>query len=176
MATDISKIDKNLQVTTETELPGCVYRDVRKEPFCIHGLYQAAEGPGFRRLPREVAEKTNTGVARLFEHTAGGRVRFCTDSEYVAIRCTMPYITHYSHMPLTGIAGFDMYVARNGKDVFTKTFVPPYAMTDGYSSVHHFQSKQMREITINFPLYNPVGDLYIGLEESASLKTPSLRN
>lgn len=168
MSNDIAKIDKNLAVAG-IDAPDCVFHDVRKAPFEIYGLYKPQEGNTFRRIPQEVAEATSEGVARLHTNTAGGRVRFATDSEYVAIRCTMPNITHFAHMPATGVSGFDMYVARGNGEIFEKTFVPPWNLTDGYASIYHFGSREMREITINFPLYNNVDSLFVGLEPSAAL-------
>ena len=169
MAKDISKIDENLAVAGTIDAPDCVFHDARKTPFEIYGLYKPTEGSSFRRIPEEVAKATSEGVFRLHTNTAGGRVRFTTDSEYVAIKCTMPGITHFSHMPLSGVAGFDMYLSENGDDIFAKTFVPPYDMTNGYVSIFHFGNRKEREITINFPLYNDVDDLYIGLEPDAKL-------
>lgn len=168
MSNDIAKIDKNLAVAG-IDAPGCVFHDVRKAPFEIYGLYKPQEGDTFRRIPKEVAEATSEGVAILHTNTAGGRVRFSTDSEYIAIRCTMPNITHFAHMPATGVSGFDMYVARGDNEIFKKTFVPPWNLTDGYAAIFHFGNREMREITINFPLYNDVDSLFVGLEPSATL-------
>ena len=169
MSKDISQIDKNLAVTAGIDAPDCVFHDVREAPFELYGFYNPQNEPVFRRIPEPVAEQTNDGVRTLHIHTAGGRVRFSTDSEYIVIRAVVPTVTHFSHMPPTGVAGFDMYVSRDGRDVFQKTFVPPYDMTDGYTSIYHFGSRKMREITINFPLYNPVDALYIGLSSDAAL-------
>ena len=104
---------------------------MRKAPFEIYGLYKPQEGETFRRLPKEVAEATSEGVHILSTNTAGGRVRFTTDSEYVAIRCVLPNVTRFSHMPATGVSGFDMYVSKGEAEVFAKTFVPPWDMKDG---------------------------------------------
>ena len=169
MSKDIAQIDKNLAVTAEIDAPDCVFHDVRKAPFELYGLYNPQEEAVFRRLPEDVAKKTSEGVERLHVHTAGGRVRFSTDSEYVAIHAVVPSVTHFSHMPATGVAGFDMYVSRDGRDVFKKTFVPPYGMTDGFTSIYHFGDRKMREITINFPLYNPVDSFYVGISGDAAL-------
>ncbi len=169
MAKDISQIDKNLATASLTDAPDCVFYDVRKAPFKIYGLYNPTEKGAFRRVPKDVAEATSRGVADLSLYTAGGRVRFSTDSEYVAIRCTLPEIVHFAHMTTTGVSGFDMYVSKGDTEVFENCFIPPWNMTDGYSSIHHFGSRSLREITINFPLYNPVDELYIGLEPDAKI-------
>ncbi len=169
MSKDISQVDKNLAVAAEINAPDCIFQSVKETPFELYGLYNAKGEDVFRRLPEDVARATSEGVTTLHTHTAGGRVRFSTDSEYVAIRASVPSVTHFAHMPLTGVAGFDMYVSRDGHDIFAKTFVPPYGMTDGYASIHHFGDKKMREITINFPLYNPVNELYVGIQDGAAL-------
>lgn len=166
MAKSIEEIDKNLQVKKELDVTDCKFYDVRKAPFKIYGLCSGEEK--LRRVPEKVAQSAETwGVKVLSENTSGGRVRFKTNSEYVAIRCVMSDISRFSHMPLTGSSGFDMYVSENGKDKFEKTFVPPYDMTDGYSAIHHFGTRKMREIMINFPPYNTVDALYMGIEEEA---------
>jgi len=165
----IEKIDKNLEVAKVIDAPDCVFHDVKKAPFKIYGLYNPSELGRFRRIPADVAAEISEGMVRLATHTAGGRVRFSTDSEYVAIQCKMPEITHFAHMPVTGVSGFDMYVMKGECEVFEKTFVPPYDITDGYVSIYHFESREKREITINFPLYNSVEYLYIGLEPDAFL-------
>ncbi len=169
MAKDISKIDRNLAVAG-IDAPDCVFHDVRNAPFEIYGLYNPTEGKTFRRLPEDIARATSKAVFDLHANTAGGRVRFTTDSEYVAIRCVLPNITHFAHMPVTGVSGFDMYISKGGTDVFEKCFTPPWDMADGYSTIYHFGSRELRELTINFPLYNDVDELYIGLEPDAVLK------
>lgn len=165
---DISKIDRNLAVAG-IDAPDCVFHDVRNAPFEIYGLFKPTEGKTFRRLPEEVAKATSEGVLRLHTNTAGGRVRFSTDSEYIAISCKLPNITRFAHMPTTAASGFDMYISKGGRDVFEKCFTPPWDMTDGYSTIYHFGDRKSREITINFPLYNDVDSLHIGLEPDAAL-------
>ncbi|MBE6912524.1 MAG: hypothetical protein E7473_08370 [Ruminococcaceae bacterium] len=168
MAKDISKIDRNLAVAG-IDVPDCVFHDIRKPPFKIYGLYKPETENTFRRLPEDVALATSKAVFDLHANTAGGRVRFSTDSEYIAISCKLPGITHFAHMPVTGVSGFDMYVSKGGIDVFEKCLTPPWDMTDGYSTIYHFGSRKMREITINFPLYNDVDELLVGLEPDAEL-------
>ena len=82
---DISKIDKNLKVETTLEEKDIAFYDVRRAPFALYGLYNAQNETAFKRLPDEIGKNTNEGVASLYLNTAGGRVRFATDSRYVAI-------------------------------------------------------------------------------------------
>lgn len=163
---DISKIDKNLAVKTSLEQEDIVFYDVKKAPFDLYGLY-LGELDVFKRMPESVAEAVSPGVKSLNFNTAGGRVRFSTDSDYVAIKCVLPMVRDFSHMPRTGSSGFDIYEVEDGTCTYLKTFVPPKGMTDGYESIVHFKDKKKRYLEINFPLYNRVDELYVGVREGS---------
>lgn len=163
--------DPNLRVTAAINQPDVKLYDVRKPPFALYGFYHPLNEPQFKRLPDEIAKATNPGVAKLYLDTAGGRVRFSTDSEYVAIRAEMPSLSHFSHMPLTGTSGFDLYIddPENGTSRYRETFTPPYNMIDGYESVIHLNSRRRRYFTIHFPLYSQVENLFVGVQQDAEL-------
>lgn len=165
----IDEIDSNLKVQTSIEETDIRFLDVRQEPFQVYGLYDYKNEPVFKRLPDDVAKATNEGVAQLSLHTAGGRVRFSTNSKYVAIKVIMPQVNPMPHMPLSGSSGFDLYVDEGDSSKYYRTFMPPVGMQDGYESIIHFNESSERNITINFPLYNAVSSLYIGLQESSSI-------
>ena len=168
---DINKLDKNLAVNTSIDEPDAVFFDVREEPFEVYGLYDYKNGDHFLRMPEEKSYAVSDPVHNLCNYTAGGRVRFCTDSEYVAIDAKMPYVYRGSHFPLTGSSGFDLYVddPEFGSSTYRHTFVPPQSMTDGYTSKVKFGSRKMRYFTINFPTYSRVNSLYIGLQKDAQV-------
>lgn len=163
------EVDRNMIIETSIKEPDIRFYDVRKEPFEIYGLYNPKNEPEFKRLPDELGQKVNNGVKRLYLHTSGGRVRFSTDSDYIAIKCEMPYITRYSHMPMTGTSGFDLYIDSDAGSHFYRAFKPDQGISGGYESVLRPAGKGMRHYTINFPSYNPVTKLYIGLQESAKV-------
>ncbi len=144
------------------------YADVLEQPFRVHGVRH--DGKQFIRIPEDVAKNTNEGVALLYANTAGGRVRFVTDSEYVAIHAETAGIGKMGHFAPSGSAGFDIYA----DDVFAGTFIPPYDQTDGYDGIVHFEGGgKPRAVTVNFPLYSNVTALYIGLRRDAYLGEPS---
>ena len=166
----IEEIDKNLKVEKTLGLDDVIFMDVRRDPFRVYGLYDYKNQPVFRRMPEDIAKATNDGVYGLHIHTAGGRVRFSTDSPYIAIRCKMQGVTHFPHMPLIGTSGFDLYEHKLGTDTYIRSFMPPWDMKDGYESVQHVSDgKTMHEYTIHFPLYNDVISLEIGLREGSAL-------
>ena len=104
--TDFSAIDPNFGVESTFEEDGLAFFDANKPPFSLHGLLY--EEGCFRRLPFPVAQATSEEVALLSLHTAGGRVRFCTDSPVVAIRAEMHAIEKMPHFALTGSGGSSM--------------------------------------------------------------------
>ncbi len=167
---DISKIDPNFKITTDLPEKDIYFYDVRLQPFKGYGLYRFSEGEQFRRIPEDVARKTSEGVHYLRTNTAGGRVRFKTNSKYIAIKSIMPDVCHMAHMPLLGSSGFDMYEYKNGRYTFVKAFVPPTDLKHGYESIMHFETNEMHDLTINFPLYNNLDSLYIGLQDTAVLQ------
>ncbi len=170
-AFDISSIDKNLTVETEIRRDGLCFYNVRRAPFDLYGFYNPTTEPDFKRLPDEIGKNVNSGVAHLYLHTAGGRVRFSTDSQNVAIDVKMFDIARYSHMTLCGTAGFDIYIddPETGKSRYYKTFMPSYKMVDGYESKITFPDKKLRHITIHFPLYSGVHNLFVGLDEGSAV-------
>lgn len=172
MSNDISKIDKNLLVETTLLKDGVAFYDVRREPFRVYGLYDYKNQPIFRRLPEEVAAATSDGVAHLSKHTAGGRVRFATDSDFICIKAKMNSITLLPHMPTSGTAGFDLFIDSpdGAESRYVRTFMPPWHTKDeGYESRIDLGSKKLRYFTINFPSYSGVDELLVGISEGSTL-------
>ena len=166
---NISKIDRNFAIHTSLNIDNVKFYDISDEHFSLYGVF--FENGVYRRLPENVARNTNNGVYNLHTHTAGGRIKFITDSSFIAIKAVMPDIGKMPHFALSGSAGFDLYVGK--KEEYHNSFIPPFDMTDGYEAVTYFECQKPREITINFPLYSSVAELYIGIDENATLKKTS---
>ena len=160
----IEDIDKNFNVETSIEREGIVFQNVLNKPFKVHGLMHV-DGK-YRRMPEEIAKGTNSGVHTLHSHTAGGRLRFKTNSPYIAIKANIPNLFNGVHFPLTGTSGFDLYVDNS----YFRTFVPPFDLNTKkeYESVHDLDG-EMHDILIHFPLYSEVSDLYIGLKDGCEV-------
>ena len=168
---NMATIDKNFKVETSIHKSDIQFYDVRKAPFSVHGVQY--ENGQFRRMPAAVAKAVSENVHILHAHTAGGRVRFCTDSPYIAIHAKMPTLGKMPHFAFTGSIGMDLYVTENEEQVFVKTFVPPVDITDGYESVIEVGDGGMREYTLNMPLYSAVSELYVGLSDTAKVQAPT---
>ena len=165
---DITKIDENFAVKTKVERDDLCYYDTETAPFKIYGVKK--ENGKFRRLPEAIAAKVNDGVYALHTNTAGGRVRFVTDSPFVAIHAAIEGVPLTVNMAPPGIAGLDLYAKEEGVEKYIGTFLPPCDIEGGYESIVDFADKKERIVTVNFPLYSNLTKLYIGLQEGASLK------
>ena len=168
-------VDKNLCIETSIKKQDISFFDVREAPFEVYGLYDYKNEPEFKRMPDEIGMNVSRGVAALYKNTAGGRVRFCTDSPYVAIKAvwdgSVEGQEEYLKMPHTCGCGFDMYIdcEDHPTSKFYKNFSPPYHCRYGYESVIDLPDSKKRYITINFPTYHNVQKLYIGLAEGSML-------
>lgn len=160
---DISKIDSNFAIETKIDKEDIKFYKIDDAPFKIYGVFR--ENGKFRRMPEDVAKSVSEGVYALHSNTAGGRVRFVTDSPYIAIYAKMDGLGKMPHFTLTGSVGFDLYIDNN----YAKTFVPPLDIEDGYESIFELEKKELREITINFPLYSNINELFIGLQDTAHI-------
>lgn len=161
---DITQIDRNFAVDSTLEKDHIRFYNADEAPFSIHGMYK--KDGHYRRIPEQLAEQVSENVVFLHKKTAGGRIRFRTDSPYVAIRARLTRVTRLPSMPLTSTSGFDLYA----DGAFVKAFVPPLDLEDGYESVIDFEGHAEREITIHCPIFCGATDLYIGLDEHACVK------
>ena len=140
---NIFEIDTNFKVETSLNIDSIKFYNILNEPFSLFGVKY--ENGLQRRLPESVAKKVNDGVYNLHIHTAGGRIKFVTDSSFVAIKAVMPEIGKMPHFALTGSAGFDLYTGK--RELYTASFIPSFDMTDSFEAVHYFEGRKTREIT-----------------------------
>ncbi len=163
----ISEIDKNLAVSsaiTETDIE---WYDVNEAPFEVCGVFYDKDEGAYLRFPRAVSKTVSPNVDALNFRTSGGRVRFKTDSDYIAITVELMDGNPMPHMASAGQNGFDLY--KNGH--FCRLFTPPYDLKNTYSSERKLDG-EMAEYTINFPLYRGVKRLLVALRKGAKLESP----
>ena len=118
---DIRKIDKNFDITF-TVPEDIEWISAEEILFAVYGVTYSKEEGLYRRLPKKTAETINDGVVELSKHTAGGRIRFLTDSPYVAVRVEEPFGVPCSHMTVAGERGVSVFANRQ----FVRTLMPSY--------------------------------------------------
>lgn len=160
---DISKIDKNFKVETKIERDGLKFYDIDESPFKIYGVFR--EGEHYVRMPSDIAKGVSDRVFSLYAHTAGGRVRFVTNSPYVAISVKLNKAYKMSHFAFTGSIGCDIYSGTR----YIGTIVPPTNVTNEYEGIIDVPFNDEREYTVNMPLYSETDKIYIGIKEGSTL-------
>ncbi|MBR6747343.1 MAG: hypothetical protein IKM07_00280 [Clostridia bacterium] len=169
----IAEIDPNFRIETKIDRPDIRFIDVRKcEELDFYGLYNPRTEDVFRRMPTEVTNAVSVSVAARAEESAGGRLRFCTDSGSLAIHTVMPGDGKpvHGHGNLTNRSGFDLYLrADDGTFSYFHTFIPPVDRGSGYEGVVNFPDRRMRELLLVFPDYDRVSKLFLGLQEDARI-------
>lgn len=171
--------DYVFQSPTVLEQNPAVY-NAEDAPLRIYGLWGKNEEGVFTRMPREVAERTSRKVGLLYTNTAGARLRFATDSAFLAIGANYPPMIFSSPRSAAlsgaGAFGFDLYV--DGEHFRTllpqgtvqRGSVVSFDIEDGrFESMVSFGEKKMRQFTLCFPSFVNVSDLYVGLEQGATL-------
>lgn len=171
--TSVEKLDKNMVFDSKIEREGLVFKNIEEDPFKVYGVFRDyapdLQRTIWSRMPDEISKDISIHVHNISKQTAGGRIRFKTDSPYIALnvknlpRPPMPQLT------LVAQVGFDLYI--DGE--YYNSFVPPSNLTVGYESVIDFPTSEMREITLNFPLYYGVEDVFVGIKEGSTLEEAS---
>ena len=165
-------LDKNMAVNNTIGDLEIQWHDIKQPPFALHGFYKPLSEPFFRRLPQDVGEATSNEVNLLSRESSGGRVRFSTNSPYIAIRAKFLVVGRSSHLTLISSAGFDLYTDGEYGSQFIKEFRMPYDMVDSYEQVINMRCNKMRTYTINFPVHSVVESLEIGLAPDSRLDAP----
>lgn len=170
MKVDISKVDVNFLAGTKIAKDDITWISILESPISIHGL-AVAENGRFWRLPEGLIDQVNPGVSVLGRHTAGGRIRFRTDSPYIAYRAKPLNSGYMSHMPLTGSVGTDIFV--NG--ISCTTFRPAHDSAEWYEGILEIgedveNMQGMKDIELNMGLYNGITEGYIGLKAGCALE------
>ena len=163
---NIKDIDKNLDINTKINEKDLRFISALEDPFDVYGTC----GERYLRLPLKDAERVSEGVKQLAANTSGVRIRFKTDSKFVAVSVKYSDVCRIEHMSLAGTSGIDMYTCEDGGYLFQTLFLPPISMEDSFESIHYFDTRQIRDITLNLPLYSSVSDIYIGLDKNALIE------
>ena len=160
---------EQIKFETSLEKEDIVFYDIRKAPFDVYGLYDYKNQDAFIRLPQEVADTVNEGVAHLHREPSGGRIRFCSDSPYIAVKIEYEQVDEKIQAAMNRSAGCDVYIHNELTCEFICCLAPNSKQKEGFESMFDFGEKKLRSYTVNMPYHGHVKNLYIGLAEDASL-------
>lgn len=141
-------------------------------PFELTGFPWFGQDRIYRRLPVKPPEPIREPVDNLAWCTAGGQVRFRTDSRRVAVRVKLRAPAGMVHMPATGQCGFDAYFDSPSGPVYGNTTKYPIREDRYELELLALPDRQERAFTLYFPLYQGVEELRVGLDPDATLAPP----
>ncbi|MBQ1272456.1 MAG: hypothetical protein IIY12_03035 [Clostridia bacterium] len=169
----IEDIDKNLKVDTDIAESDLIWLDAKQAPFSLHGTFYDKNQQCYVRMPQAIADSVSRGISNLNRFPAGGRIRFQTDSSFIGFRFVQKNRDLTPHNTLLGMSGFDLYRSIDGgQETYFKSLIPPMGITEGFSSPVKTDGR-MAEYTLNFPIYDTVCEVYIGLKKNARLSASS---
>ncbi len=168
----IEEIDKNF-VAKKVGDREMVFADIANKPFDITGLGWFDKERKYCRLPEARLPETNEGVQGLAWHTAGAMVRFRSDSKTLAIRYELISGGDMPHMPRTGISGFDVYCGIGVEKQFVAVTRADINNTGVEALLVSDRGGRTEEWTLNFPLYNGVKSVCIGVDPGSKIDPPT---
>ncbi len=143
---------------------GMAWHSPRSAPFRLLGMGWTLPEGLYRRMPLQARWPLPESVNALAWHTAGLQVRFRTTSRRVCLRVRLRGAHGMDHMPATGQCGFDAYLGEVGAMTYAGT-ARFGRDKDAYQvTLCSFPDAALRTVTLNFPLYQGVEELAIGLE------------
>ena len=165
------KLDPNMALK-KANVDSIVWFNPKEAPFDLVGFEWIEEDTVYRRLPVHPEWELTQSVEGLANHTAGGQVRFRTDSKRILVKVELRERSGMYHMPATGQSGFDLYVQDGGNQRYIRTTRFPHDTIRYQVELLNTEKKQKEAYTLNFPLYNGVNSLQIGLEYGSDLEAP----
>ena len=106
---EIRELDANfLKVRVKEQ--DVVWKNALEQPFSLHGVYYDEQEACYRRMPKAIAKEVSVGVEVLSANTAGGRLRFKTDSPYIAIRAEVYACKPTANLGMTAMTAFSVYI------------------------------------------------------------------
>ena len=176
---DIRMIDSNF---IQHSVQGCDFHVYNLPDWMLEGFpWEKENKKRFCRLPDSILPKLNQpnegaeliSVEGLSEMSAGGVLRFCTDSNALLLQGNYRPFEFMPHMPLTGQAGFDVTVLENGRERLLSNLKPETQAISSKNFDFEFSCElcgTMNEYRIYLPLYAGLESLEIGLVPNSELK------
>jgi hypothetical protein len=137
----------------------------------IDGLpWHRENGSELIRFPLRLKDALPKAVWGLAQSPSGGRIRFRTDSNTLAIRLEYPSAPGMRNMHAFGQTGVDAYV----DSVYRSTAIATAESKPGVPVDHTYfdlkdQPRKEREVTLYLPLYKPVKVLGVGVDKDARM-------
>ncbi|TXK85186.1 SGNH/GDSL hydrolase family protein [Paenibacillus sp. N3.4] len=165
------QLDANMRIQ-QSGVNDLMWYTPLEHPFHIGGFGWLHEEGCYRRLPVGSGWNLPEAVDQLANCTAGGQIRFATDATALSVKIKLTGAANMYHMPATGQCGFDCYIGGPGEQVYYGTTVYDHKLTVYESVVFTNLERENRILTLNFPLYQGVEEVWVGLDRQAHIAPP----
>lgn len=166
----LSDVDTNLGAVEATNFQDKDCYVLPDEHFCVHGVYYDEPNGRYARMPYDVALDANEYLAYLSSKTAGGRVKFSTDSVFFGISVTYDELCALENMPMSATGGFALFEELpDGTHRIMGLFRPDVTSANGYSRDVTLYGGKMRDYVLYMPLFNDVKKLTLAFDKGATV-------
>jgi lysophospholipase L1-like esterase len=164
-------LDPNMRPLAGSSVP-LLWREAFDPLFRLSGFPWFDRDRVYRRLPVLPCGRIRDAVSELADCPAGGQVAFQSDTRHLAVRVRLSGPANMNHMPATGQCGFDLYVGGAGEQRYHNTARYDIRETAYEVGLFEHPEREMRTFTLNFPLYQGVKEVRIGLCPDALVLPP----
>lgn len=169
--TRVTELDKNMALSTAC-VGGQHWHDPGVRPFRLTGFPWYRHDHLFRRLPRCPSKPIRTAVSELADCPAGGQVAFRSNATRLLVQVELSGPHYMYHMPATGQCGFDLYLGEPLAQRYHSTTRFEVTATRYEAELFSQPEPTWRTFTLNFPLYQGVKRLRVGLNPEARVHPP----
>ncbi len=125
--------------------------------------------PMLWRFPERMKERLPRWLFEAGRQTAGGRLRFRTDTGSLSVKARFPGFSIHPNMTQYASHGISTYV--DGRCWSAR--IPGAEGGEAELSLFDGVPRQMRDVCVYLPLYGPVEVLAIGVDEGAGFELPA---
>ncbi len=169
---NVRQLDKAMEIN-EADSTGIAWYSPMESPFRLSGFPWIAVDRVYRRLPLNINPGVPEIVSILANCTAGGQVSFRTNSRKLVLKVELAGVANMCHMPATGQCGFDCYLGEPGKRFFYSATKYDHSKSTYECTLFDFPNREVREVLLNFPLYQGVKSVFVGLDSDAEIFEPT---
>lgn len=170
----VEEFDKNLALQTvkETDVE---WHGINEDCFSLYGLKFCEEEDIFVRMPREISKKVSDGVHHLARMNTGGRIRFATDSPYIAVRCEEIPFWPTNTMCTATTHGFALYADGMYRGMYSPEQQNIYRAIEEkkdrfvFDGIRRNLGEKKKDCVMFFPSFGGVRKLFIGIKKGSKL-------
>ena len=141
------------------------FHDAKSEPFRLYGVWH--DGERYVRIPKEIAAGISEGIAYGYSSSAGGRIRFVTDSPYVAVKVIYALVGKNEATPLSATVAPEMTVDRDFGGVFRTSIDFNEDEHIGVTDIRKEPGEHL--ITLHMPTHSHIAEFYVGVKPGAKI-------